>query len=120
MATQQSRAAARIMIAPAVFVLLVWMLVPLIMTVYFSFADYRPMRGVFEAWGGFKNYESFLTSSSFLTAVGTTLWMVCGILSITIVGGGAGVLGVCVGGAAASRCACKSMTRRNGSCSVKM
>jgi sorbitol/mannitol transport system permease protein len=87
MATQQSRAAARIMIAPAVFVLLVWMLVPLIMTVYFSFADYRPMRGVFEAWVGFKNYESFLTSSSFLTAVGTTLWMVCGILSITIVGG---------------------------------
>jgi sorbitol/mannitol transport system permease protein len=87
MATQQSRAAARLMIAPAVFVLLVWMLVPLCMTLYFSFADYRPMRGVFEAWVGFKNYESFLTSSSFLKAVGTTLWMVCGILSITIVGG---------------------------------
>ena len=87
MATQQSRAAARIMIAPAVFVLLVWMLVPLCMTLYFSFADYRPMRGVFDAWIGFKNYESFITSSSFLNAVGTTLWMVIGILSITIFGG---------------------------------
>jgi len=87
MATQQSRAAARIMIAPAVFVLLVWMLVPLCMTLYFSFADYRPMRGVFDAWIGFKNYESFVTSSSFLNAVGTTLWMVIGILSITIFGG---------------------------------
>ena len=87
MATQQSRAAARIMIAPAVFVLLVWMLVPLCMTLYFSFADYRPMRGVFDAWIGFKNYESFVTSSSFLNALGTTLWMVIGILSITIFGG---------------------------------
>jgi len=75
------------MIAPAVFVLLVWMLVPLCMTLYFSFADYRPMRGVFDAWIGFKNYESFVTSSSFLNALGTTLWMVIGILSITIFGG---------------------------------
>ena len=87
MATQQSRAAARIMIAPAVFVLLVWMLIPLCMTLYFSFADYRPLRGAFDAWIGFDNYASFLTSSSFLTSVGTTLWMVAGILSITIVGG---------------------------------
>nr|WP_210348945.1 sugar ABC transporter permease [Aurantimonas marina] len=75
------------MIAPAVFVLLVWMLVPLCMTLYFSFADYRPLRGVFDAWIGFRNYESFVTSSSFLSAVGTTLWMVAGILLITIVGG---------------------------------
>lgn len=75
------------MIAPAVFVLLVWMLVPLCMTLYFSFADYRPLRGVFDAWIGFKNYESFVTSSSFLSAVATTLWMVAGILLITIVGG---------------------------------
>ncbi|MCP3055817.1 carbohydrate ABC transporter permease [Aurantimonas marianensis] len=87
MATQQSKAAARIMIAPAVFVLLVWMLVPLCMTLYFSFADYRPLRGVFDAWIGFRNYESFVTSSSFLSAVGTTLWMVAGILLITLVGG---------------------------------
>jgi sorbitol/mannitol transport system permease protein len=75
------------MIAPAVFVLLVWMLVPLIMTLYFSFADYRPLRGTFEPWIGFDNYVAFVTSSSFLDAVGTTLWMVAGVLSITIIGG---------------------------------
>ena len=75
------------MIAPAVFVLLVWMLIPLCMTLYFSFADYRPLRATFEAWIGFDNYASFLTSSSFLKSVGTTLWMVSGILSITIIGG---------------------------------
>ncbi|WP_299152844.1 sugar ABC transporter permease [uncultured Tateyamaria sp.] len=87
MATAHSRSAARIMIAPAVFLLLVWMLVPLCMTLYFSFADYRPLRATFDAWIGFDNYVRFVSSSSFLRSVGTTLWMVGGILSITIVGG---------------------------------
>ena len=55
MATAHSKSAARFMIAPAVFVLLVWMLIPLCMTPYCSLADYRPMRGVVEAWIGFDN-----------------------------------------------------------------
>ena len=87
MSTAHSKSAARLMIAPAVFVLLVWMLIPLCMTLYFSFADYRPMRGIFEAWIGFDNYASFVTSSSFLKSLFTTLWMVGGILAITITGG---------------------------------
>ncbi|TDL79427.1 sugar ABC transporter permease [Palleronia sediminis] len=87
MATQHSRSAARLMIAPAVFVLLVWMLIPLCMTLYFSFADYRPMRATFEPWIGFDNYVSFVTSSSFTNSVITTLQMVGGILCITIAGG---------------------------------
>jgi sorbitol/mannitol transport system permease protein len=87
MATEHSKSAARIMIAPAVFLLLVWMLIPLCMTLYFSFADYRPMRGVFDAWIGFDNYVRFVSSSSFLSSVGTTLWMVGGILAIMITGG---------------------------------
>ncbi|MDG1376161.1 MAG: sugar ABC transporter permease [Yoonia sp.] len=87
MSTARSKSAARLMIAPAVFVLLVWMLIPLCMTLYFSFADYRPMRGIFEAWIGFDNYASFVTSSSFLKSLFTILWMVGGILAITITGG---------------------------------
>ena len=87
MATAQSRSAARIMIAPAVFVLLVWMLIPLCMTLYFSFADYRPMRGIFDAWIGFDNYASFLSSGAFMKSLITTLWMVGSILLITITGG---------------------------------
>ena len=87
MATAHSQSAARFMIAPAVFLLLVWMLVPRCMTLYFSVADYRPLRATFEPWIGFDNYVSFVTSSSFLKAVGTTLWMVGGILAITIIGG---------------------------------
>ena len=87
MATQHSRSAARIMMTPAVILLLGWMLVPLIMTLYFSFLDYRPLRGVFDCCVGFQNYERFVTSSSFLDSVLTTLLMVGGILLITVVGG---------------------------------
>jgi sorbitol/mannitol transport system permease protein len=37
MATQASRIAGRLMISPAVLMLLAWMIVPLSMTFYFSF-----------------------------------------------------------------------------------
>ncbi len=72
------------MMAPAVVLLLGWMLVPLITTLYFSFADFRPLRGVFEPWIGFDNYERFVSSSSFWDAVTTTLVMVGAILAITV------------------------------------
>jgi sorbitol/mannitol transport system permease protein len=84
MATKASRSAARLMMAPAVTLLLGWMLVPLVMTLYFSFADYRPLRGTFEPWIGFENYERFVTSSSFWDSVTTTLVMVGAILVITV------------------------------------
>ena len=87
MATQHSKSAARFMIGPAVIFLLGWMLVPLIMTIYFSFTDYRPLRGIFDCCVGFENYERFVTSSSFIDSVLTTLVMVGGILLITVIGG---------------------------------
>ena len=37
MATQQSRVAARFMVAPSVILLFLWMIVPLVTTIYFSF-----------------------------------------------------------------------------------
>ncbi|MEM1274184.1 MAG: sugar ABC transporter permease [Pseudomonadota bacterium] len=87
MATAHSRSAARFMMAPAVFLLLVWMLVPLTLTLWFSFHDYRPVRGVYECCVGFDNYVRFFTSSSFQDAVFTTLLLVGGILCITVIGG---------------------------------
>jgi sorbitol/mannitol transport system permease protein len=83
-ATKASASAARLMMAPAVTLLLGWMLVPLVMTLYFSFADYRPLRNVFEPWIGLANYERFITSSAFLDAVAATLIMVGAILAITV------------------------------------
>ncbi len=85
MATRQSRSAARLMMAPAVFLLLVWMLVPLTMTLYFSFKRYLPLRGGDLGWVGFENYARFVSSSSFWPSVQTTLVIVGGVLLVTIV-----------------------------------
>ncbi len=87
MATQHSRSAARVMMAPAVFLLLVWMLVPLSMTLWFSVRKYLPLRGGDLGFVGFENYTRFLSSSSFWPAVQTTLVIVAGILLITVVFG---------------------------------
>ncbi|WP_238364181.1 carbohydrate ABC transporter permease [Mesobacterium pallidum] len=84
MATQQSRSAARLMMAPAVILLLGWMLVPLTMTLYFSFKTYLPLRGGDLGWAGFENYTRFVSSSSFWPAVQTTLVIVVGVLIITV------------------------------------
>ena len=85
MATQHSRSAARVMLAPAVFLLLVWMLVPLTMTLYFSFKRYLPLRGGDQGWVGFDNYVRFVTSSAFWPSVQTTLLIVGGVLLITVI-----------------------------------
>ncbi len=88
MATQHSRSAARLMMAPAVVLLLGWMLVPLTMTLYFSFRNYFPLRPDREpGWAGFDNYVRFVSSSSFWPSVQTTLVIVGGVLLITVVFG---------------------------------
>ena len=87
MATKASRSAARLMMAPAVVLLLGWMLVPLTMTIYFSFKKYLPLRGGDLGWAGFDNYARFLSSSSFWPSVQATLLIVGGVLAITVVFG---------------------------------
>ena len=83
MATQQSRSAARLMLAPAVILLLGWMLVPLTMTLWFSFRKYLPLRGGDLGWVGLDNYTRFIGSSSFWPSVQVTLVIVGGVLVIT-------------------------------------
>jgi len=88
MATQHSRSAARLMMAPAVILLLGWMLVPLTMTLFFSFKKYLPLRGdSLEQgldWVGFENYVRFVGSSSFWPSIQVTLVIVGGVLAITV------------------------------------
>ncbi len=87
MATQHSRTAARLMISPAVILLLGWMIIPLSMTIYFSFLSYNLLMPGQEAWIGLLNYEFFLTDPAFFAALTNTLMLVGGVLVITIVGG---------------------------------
>jgi len=85
MATKASRSAARLMMAPAVILLLGWMLVPLSMTLWFSFRKFLPLRGGDLGFAGFENYVRFATSSAFLPSVYTTLLIVGSVLVITVV-----------------------------------
>jgi len=87
MATAHSRTAARFMISPAVLLLLGWMIVPLSMTIYFSFISYNLLSPGTERWIGFLNYEYFLTDPAFYDAIQNTLVLVGGVLLITIIGG---------------------------------
>ena len=84
MATKASRSAARVMMAPAVILLLGWMLVPLTMTLWFSFRKYLPLRGGDLGWAGFDNYTRFVTSSAFWPSIQATLIIVGSVLVITV------------------------------------
>ncbi|RMD47746.1 MAG: sugar ABC transporter permease [Alphaproteobacteria bacterium] len=87
MATRHSRAAARLMLSPAVILLLGWMIVPLAMTLWFSFQYYNLLMPGMERWIGLDNYRYFLTDPAFFTAIRNTLALVGGVLAVTVIGG---------------------------------
>jgi sorbitol/mannitol transport system permease protein len=84
-ATQSSRIAARLMVAPSVIVLFIWMIVPLAMTLWFSFRIYRLISPDRTGWAGFRNYTWFFNSPDFWLAISNTLLLVGGVLVITVV-----------------------------------
>ena len=87
MATLHTRTSARLMMAPAVILLLAWMVVPLGMTLYFSLLRYNLLMPGMESWTGLDNYTYFLTDPAFSTALANTLLLVAGVLLITVAGG---------------------------------
>ena len=87
MATLHSRAAARLMITPAVVLLLGWMIIPLGMTIHFSLLRFNLLAPGTESFIGFTNYYFFLTDPSFWDAIRNTLTLVIGVLLITVIGG---------------------------------
>ena len=88
-----NRTIPRLLQAPAVILLLVWMLVPLGLTLYFSFIRYvlnslrRPewTTPSFSNWRGFGNYEYVLNAKDFWFAVQNSLFIVGSILFLTVV-----------------------------------
>ena len=87
LSTKASRSAARLMLSPAVLLLLGWMLVPLCMTVYFSFLYYNLLQPGSGSFAGWDNYYWFITDPSFKDAIFNTLMLVGGVLVITTIGG---------------------------------
>lgn len=87
MATQQTRTLARTMLAPSVVLLLIWMAVPLALTLWFSFQQYNPLNPVRDGFVGFSNYLLFFNNPAFLWSILNTLTIVVSVLIITLVGG---------------------------------
>ena len=87
MSTLHSRASARLMMSPAVLLLFAWMIVPLAMTLYFSFLRYNLLMPGTEEWTGLRNYSFFLTDPAFQEALVNTLLLVGGVLAISVGGG---------------------------------
>ena len=88
-----NRTLPRLLQSPAVILLLIWMIVPLSMTLYFSFIRYvlnnlrRPewTKPLPSNWRGFGNYEFVLNSKDFVLAIQNSLFIVCSILFLTVI-----------------------------------
>jgi sorbitol/mannitol transport system permease protein len=87
MATRQTQGIARWMRMPSIALLLIWMIVPLAMTLYFSFLNYNLLNPAMTSWAGWFNYQYFYTDPAFFEAVRNTLVLVLGVLLITVLGG---------------------------------
>ena len=83
----------RLLQAPSVILLLIWMLVPLSLTLYFSFIRYvlnslrRPewTKPSFSNWRGWGNYEFVLNNDSFWLAIYNSVFIVCSIVILTVI-----------------------------------
>ena len=77
----------RALMAPAVFTLFLWMIVPLVMTIYFSLIRYNLLQPEQTGFIGLENFEYFLTDPSFSAAVINTLLLLGSAIVITVMGG---------------------------------
>jgi sorbitol/mannitol transport system permease protein len=75
------------LMAPAVATLFLWMIVPLVMTIYFSLIRYNLMQPEAVGFIGLENFEYFVTDPSFGEAVKNTLLLLGSVILITVIGG---------------------------------
>jgi sorbitol/mannitol transport system permease protein len=74
-------------VAPSVLALFLWMIVPLVMTLWFSVLRYNLLEADNVSFVGSLNYRYFLSDPVFLDAVGNSLKLVFAVLVISIGGG---------------------------------
>jgi sorbitol/mannitol transport system permease protein len=73
-----------LLIAPSVGVLLLWMIVPLAMTLYFSVERYNLLDPTMTGFAGLQNYEFLVTDPELWTAMINTLVLVGSVLAVTV------------------------------------
>jgi sorbitol/mannitol transport system permease protein len=87
MAVQSNLSLGRFVLSPAIILLFLWMIVPLGISIYFSFLRFNLLDAENISYFGFSNYAYFLTDEAFITAFLNTLTLVFSILCITVIGG---------------------------------
>src|SRR3989442_2823214 len=75
----------RALMAPAVVTLFLWMIVPLLMTLYFSFVGYNLLQPGEHPFIGIENFHYFVTDPDFWPAVSNTLMLIGSVIAITVV-----------------------------------
>jgi sorbitol/mannitol transport system permease protein len=73
------------LVSPSVALLLLWMIVPLGMTIYFSLIRYNLLNPGENEFVGLENFTYFLTDSGFLPGATNTLLLVGSVLLISVV-----------------------------------
>ena len=77
----------RVLLAPAIVTLFLWMIVPLVMSIYFSVIRFNLLQPDQTGFIGLENFEYFMTDPSFGSAVINTLLLLGSVILITVVGG---------------------------------
>jgi len=80
-----NRLVPRLLLAPAVTTLLLWMIVPLAMTLYFSAIRYNLMQPGEREFIGLANFEFFVTDPDFWPSVTNTLVLLGAVVGATVV-----------------------------------
>lgn len=75
------------LLAPAVSVLLLWMIVPLVMTLWFSFQRYNLQNPLITGFAGINNYKFLLINRTLWISILNTITLVGSVLGLTIVFG---------------------------------
>ncbi len=83
-AAGSTRPVGRLLVAPSVIVLLLWMIVPLVMTLWFSFQRYNLLDPTVTGFAGIDNYEYLVTDPDFWASLRNTLVLLGSVLVITV------------------------------------
>ena len=75
----------RALLAPAVVTLFLWMIVPLLMTIYFSLVRYNLMQPGEKSFIGIENFSYFVTDPDFGPSVWNTLVLLGSVILITVI-----------------------------------
>lgn len=77
----------RWLMAPSFIPLLLWMIVPLVMTIYFSFIHYNLLNPTVTGFAGFDNYIYLVGDPAFVPAIINTIIFIVAVLIISVVVG---------------------------------